>query len=230
LHLDEIAAREIPWPAGFSVKDEQMDVFIMGEIGENFFGDGITSAELVPHIRNAASQGIDRIRFEIDSPGGSVPDAMAIFNAIQDFPGETLVDITGQASSAGGIIAAAGDQVNIRENASFFAHPANVSVFGANAGMLELALEFVTKGTDQIVSLLAKRSGQTQKAVRELVESKNGNGTQMTGAEAVEFGFADELIEVKTKNDADSLWLEAARENAHNRAALVRSQMRLLTA
>ena len=226
LHLDVLNEHEPDiWPAQVEVVNQQMDIYIHDVIGPSLSGEGVMSSSLAPQIRNAAESGINRIRCDINSVGGSVSHAMSIFNAFQDFPGEVLVDITGTAGSSGGIIATAGDRVRINENASFYLHPAMVSLIGANQGLLEFGLEMVTKGTNQIADLLSVRSGQGKSKILEMMNAKNGHGTTLNGKEAVAMGFADELVPIKPKKDRMRAILEIMQENSRDQAALLRNKI-----
>lgn len=228
LSLDVVNEHEPDiWPAQVESKNQQLDVYIHDVIGPSMTGESVTSMDLVPRIETAAANGIGTIRCNINTVGGSVAHAMSIFNAFQGFTGQVLVDVTGQAGSSGGIIATAGHKIRIHENATFYLHPANVSLLGANENLLNLGLELVQKGTDQIASLLSIRSGQTKEKVLDLMNAKGGYGTTLTGKEAVELGFADELVAVKPKQDRMRAVLEIMQENSRSQAALIRNKIAL---
>ena len=64
------------------------------------------------------------INVRINSPGGNVFDGVAIANAIKSHPAKTVVYIDGIAASIASIIALAGDEVVMAENAFFMFHEA----------------------------------------------------------------------------------------------------------
>ena len=57
------------------------------------------------------------IDLRLNSPGGSVFDAVAIYNALKRHSGESTVWIDGIAASAASYIAMAGDEIIMPENA-----------------------------------------------------------------------------------------------------------------
>ena len=78
------------------------------------------------------------------------------------------------------------------------------------------------------------RSGQTRDKAEELVMAKGGMGTTLDAKEAVEMGFADELIAMvprgeqqgvdpATKNAAFNVWRERELANARKRELELRS-------
>lgn len=214
------------WPMVLNVEQDELSIYVHDVIGPGINGDGVTSLDLVPAIEAAGKRNCKRLRMNINSIGGSVAHAMSIFNAMQAFPGEKIVDITGQAASAGAIMATAGDRIRIHENATMLLHPAMLSLLGANEQLLLFAVDSTRKATDQIIDLLSIRSGQSKDTIRELVNANGYNGTMLTGTEAVSYGLADELVPVKPKKDRMmAALLEIAHENAVAQAQLIRNRL-----
>ena len=74
------------------------------------------------------------LALRLNSPGGSVFDAVAIYNAIKRHSGTVTVWIDGIAASAASYIAMAGDEVVMPENAFLMIHdPAGVVMGTATA-------------------------------------------------------------------------------------------------
>jgi len=180
------------------------------------------ASDFVSMLRNNPESDVD---IEINSRGGSVDKAMGMFNAMSEHPGTVTARITGIAASSGLLVAQGADRVIINENAQIMMHPAsalallNVKGLTDDAqGVMDFLREMADKGTHQIIDLLARRSGQPREDVENLVTAKGGMGTTLTGAEAVDMGFADEMVEMvqrgekqeaSTRNAAFNSWKEA---------------------
>ena len=189
--------------ANYSGKGEFVGMGAKLEVGDDlrlYVTDDIEFVGVDDLVRELRENDAEPAVVEVNSLGGAVHMAMQLFNAMVDRPGQTEVHITGIAASSGVIIASAGDRIIAHENTSVMVHPANVSVLWADASLLEFALEMVNKGTDQIIDLLAARSGQKTEKIYDLVWDKNGQGTTLTAKEALDLGLVDEVRETPTKN------------------------------
>jgi len=79
------------------------------------------------------------LTLRLNSPGGSVFDAVAIYNALQRHTGTVTVTIDGIAASAASYIAMAGDTVVMPENAFLMIHDPSGMVMGTAADMRAMA-------------------------------------------------------------------------------------------
>lgn len=117
---------------------DSAEIFIYGDIGENWDGETIAAREFV-----AALDGVnaDYLTVRINSFGGSVTDGLAIYNALKRKGQRSAiaVEIDGIAASIASLIAMAGDTVTMAENSLLMIHaPWGVSI--GNAGdMREMA-------------------------------------------------------------------------------------------
>ena len=69
-----------------------------GEIGFSWWGDGVTASEIAAQLaEHATATSID---VRINSPGGSVFEAVAILAQLQQHPAQVVVHIDGLAASA----------------------------------------------------------------------------------------------------------------------------------
>ena len=177
-----------------TLNKDSLDIMVHGVIGDDF--DGLDSNSIVGEINDYTG---DAIRLDISTPGGSVLDALAVYSALDSHPAHVTANITGGAYSAGTIIASGADVIRIGEAANFMVHKAWSYAVGDADIMLEAARD-LQRADRQIAMLLAARSGNSVDDVRDYMEGGAGNaGTTFTGAEAVENGFADEVISLKKK-------------------------------
>jgi len=130
------------------------------------------------------------LTLRLNSPGGSVFDAVAIYNALKRHAGNVTVTIDGIAASAASYIAMAGDEIIMPENAFLMIHDPSGLVMGTAADMRAMA-EALDKIAGALVKGYAAKSGKAEEEVAALMAAE----TWFTAAEAVEAGFADALAE-----------------------------------
>ena len=131
--------------------------------------------------RLVCCRAICRSTLRINSPGGSVFDAVAIHNALSRHAGPVTVWIDGIAASAASYIAMAGDEIVMPENTFLMIHdPAGV-VMGTAADMRNMA-GTLDKIADSMLRGYAARSGRPEDEIaaadgrRDLVRRGRGAG------------------------------------------------------
>ena len=109
------------------------EVLIYDEIGAY----GVSAKGFLAEL-GALPDGVP-IDLRLNSPGGSVFDAVAIFNALTRHTGTVTVWIDGIAASAASYIAMAGDEIVMPENAFLMIHDPSGLVMGTAADMRDMA-------------------------------------------------------------------------------------------
>jgi ATP-dependent Clp protease protease subunit len=109
------------------------EVLIYDEIGAY----GVTAKGFLAEL-GALEEGAE-IDLRLNSPGGSVFDAVAIYNALKRHNGAVTVWIDGIAASAASYIAMAGDKVIMPENAFLMIHDPSGVVMGTAEDMRSTA-------------------------------------------------------------------------------------------
>jgi ATP-dependent protease ClpP protease subunit len=130
------------------------------------------------------------IDLRLNSPGGSVFDAVAIHNALKRHEGTVTVWIDGIAASAASYIAMAGDEIVMPENAFLMIHDPSGLVMGTAEDMRAMA-EALDKVKGALVQGYAAKSGRTPEEISALMSAE----TWLDAADALARGFADRLIE-----------------------------------
>ncbi len=130
------------------------------------------------------------LTLRLNSPGGSVFDAVAIYNALKRHAGPVTVWIDGIAASAASYIAMAGDEVVMPENAFLMIHDPSGFVMGTAEDMRAMA-EALDKIKGSLVAGYVAKSGGAEDDIAALMAKE----TWLDAAEAVELGFADRLAE-----------------------------------
>lgn len=130
------------------------------------------------------------LTLRINSPGGSVFDAVAIYNALQRHAGTVTVSIDGIAASAASYIAMAGDEIIMPENAFLMIHDPSGMVMGTAADMRAMA-EALDKIGGSLLRGYAAKSGKPEKDIAKLMARE----TWLDATEALDMGFADTMSE-----------------------------------
>lgn len=158
---------------------EEATVFIYDEIGYW----GISPQTIATDLQAIKS---DTIHLRLNTPGGAVHDGMAIYNLLKEHAAKVIVHIDGLAASIGSVIAMAGDEIRMAENANLMIHEPWSIVMGGAEDMRKEA-EILDKVAGQIVGTYVARTGATEEQVLDWM----GAETWFTAAEAKEAGFVD---------------------------------------
>lgn len=139
------------------------------------------------------------IRFNINSVGGAVDAGVAIFNKIREMKGKTITRVEGAAASAASIVAQAGDVRQVCVGSETMVHCASCYLFDSyNSKALDEVKNMLDSADKRIAQLLADRTGKSETEIKRMMQKT----TWMTAEEAVENGFADEIVNetVKVEN------------------------------
>lgn len=171
-------------------ENKPAELILYGEIAsESWWGDEVTPRQFGEEL--AALGDVAEIVVRINSPGGDVFAANAIYTRLKDNAATITVKIDGWAASAATIIAAAGDKVLIARNGVMMYHDPAMNLRGYfKADELEKQIAALVVIKNSVVNALAMKTGKTEEEVSEIMKAE----TWYTGAEAVENGFADELM------------------------------------
>lgn len=192
-HMDALAVsmpevvKANKWFAIRNEADAEAEIFIYEEIG----WWGITSDDFVRDLNNIKAK---TIKLRVNSPGGSVWDAIAIHNALVQHPADVAVYIDALAASAASVIAMAGDTITMMPGSQIMIHDAGGIGLGNEAELKEYA-SWLGDQSNNIASMYAARAGGEKEKWRALMLAE----TWMFADEAVESGLADGVY-VKPKN------------------------------
>ncbi|PEG97464.1 peptidase [Lactobacillus sp. UMNPBX9] len=163
----------------------------------DYFGMTCTSPKKVSAILDEeVAEGDDDIVVDIASNGGDVFVASEIYSMLKNNKSNVKVNVTGLAASAASVIAMAGDTVSIAPTAQIMIHKAwtrvdgNADDLGHEAGVLS--------GIDKsIASAYELKTGMKQSDLLQMMS----NETWLTAQDAVDKGFADEIMFVNEEDD-----------------------------
>lgn len=170
-----------------AAEDSEATISIFGAIGEDFFGEGVTAKRISAALRNIGA-GRDVV-VNINSPGGNVFEAIAIYNLFREHKGEVTMKVLGVAASAASFVAMAGDRIEIAKSGFMMIHNVFVAAIGDKHDMREIAdtLETFDK---VLVDIYEDRSNLDAKAIEKMMDKE----TWIDGSQAVKDGFADALL------------------------------------
>lgn len=180
-------------PASYRVihnaQAESADIYLYGVIGGGgWFDDtGITADQFQKDLK--ALGAVKTLDVRINSEGGDVFDAQAIYNLLVQHKASVTVHIDGLAASAASFIAMAGEKILVAENAFMMIHNASMVAFG-QAVDLEKAATMLRSVDAVITDVYAARTRTPLATIRTMMSDE----TWMSGKEAIKLNFADELL------------------------------------
>ena len=183
------------------------DVFIYDEIGESFFGGGVSAQTLATEL---ADLDVDELNVYINSPGGAAWDGIAIMNAIRRHRAHVTVYVDGLAASAASVVAMAGDKIVMNRGSQMMIHDASGGAYG-DAELMDEISAILHKLSDSIADVYAGRTGTDSAVWRAAMKAESW----YTAEEAVAVGLADEWVDSPASQPVDR-----ARFSARARTAI----------
>ncbi len=204
MHLEKYASSQRPALFGFtpSVIEErqlnmiQMDVFsrlMMDRI--LFLGVGID--DYVANVIQAQLLFLDSVdnrrdvQIYINSPGGSVPAGMGIYDTMQFINPDVATICTGIAASMGATLLSSGT----KGKRSCLPH-SRVMIHQPHGGMqgqvsdMEITYKLFKEMQQELYEVLSKNTGQSYETIRTDCDRDNW----MTAPEAIEYGLVDDVL------------------------------------
>lgn len=167
-------------------------VLLFDEIGGSM---GVSARKFVDDIEAITAP---VIKLRINSPGGSVRDAIAMHSALLHHPARIDGYVDSLAASAASIVAMAADELTMMPGSEMMIHDASMMSDGTAEDMRKAAV-FLDRHSDNAADLYARRAGGTREQWRELMLAE----TWMFGEEAVELGLATRVSEEWTVDGPD---------------------------
>lgn len=162
-------------------------ISIYDVIGVDYWtGEGVTAKRIAAALRTL---GKGDITVNVNSPGGDVFEGLAIYNLLREHKGEVTVKVLGLAASIASVIAMAGDTIQVARSSFLMIHDAWTIAVGNRHDMQAVA-DTLEPFDRAIADIYAARSGGDAKAIGKLMDAE----TWIGGSDAIEQGFADELL------------------------------------
>ena len=159
----------------------EAEISIYDQIG----GFGVSANEFIDGLKSLGD--VETINLRIASGGGSIVEGNTIFNALKRHSAKVVTHIDSLAASMASVIAMAGDEVRMAENALLMIHnPWTASIGGAE--QLRKDADLLDKMEANIRTSYA-RSNKSAEELDELMAAE----TYFTAEEALEAGFIDAI-------------------------------------
>jgi len=161
----------------------EADLLLYDEIG--FWG--VNAKDVALALRGITAS---TINLRINSPGGDVMDGVAIYNMLRSHGARIVTHIDGMAASIASVIALAGDEVRMADNAFFMIH----DPWGITMGTAEdhrKTADVLDKVAGVILDTYLKRADAERAQVQQWMTDE----TWFTAQEAADAGFVDTIVE-----------------------------------
>jgi ATP-dependent protease ClpP protease subunit len=207
---EEIEARTLPsWRIKNAASDRPR-LYVYDVIG----GWDLDSAEFVRAVHEIEADDVD---LHINSPGGFVWDAVAMFEALDSHDARVHVHVDGLAASAASFLAMVGTDIEIAKGGRMMIHDAQGIGIGGPADMREYA-DMLDAVSDDISGYYAGRAGGTPKSWRTAMSAT----TWYSAQESVDAKLADRIARAgsSTKDDEPEDCVRSQTIRARHRARI----------
>ena len=141
------------------------------------------------------------IHLYINSPGGSVSSGLSMYDTMQFVKPDISTICVGQAASMGAVLLAGGSKEKrfcLPHSRVMIHQP--IAGFQGQASDIDIHAKEVLQTRDRLNEILSKHSGQPLERIARDTDRDNF----MSGAEAVEYGLIDTVLEQRGETEADA--------------------------
>lgn len=168
----------------FSYDTELNEVRIYDEIGPGWWG--LIDADTV--MAALAEMDGKHVMVRLNTPGGSVDEGIAIYNALKRHNGGVTTMVDSLAASMGSYLLQAGERRIVASNAMVMVHDPWTIAFG-NSAELRKNADVLDKYAQRMIPDYSERSGKSVEEITAIMAEE----TWYAGKEIVDAGFADEV-------------------------------------
>ena len=157
---------------------------------------------------------VKKINLRINSVGGDVFEALAIYNYLKSHKAKIHVYIDGLAASAASVVAMSGKKITMPSNAMMMIHNPSGGVYGNAEDMRDTA-EVLDKIRDSIANVYILRTGLDREKINSMMDAE----TWLSAQEAKDMNFCDEIseaLQVAAKADVQGFRNELLLNTAKN--------------
>ena len=164
---------------------------LYGTIAEESWWDDDVTPQM---FRDELFAGSGPVTIWINSPGGDCVAASQIYTMLMDYKGDITVKIDGVAASAASVIAMAGTKVLMAPTALMMIHNPATLAIGDSAEM-QKAIDMLSEVKESIINAYEIKTSMRRSKLSQLMDAE----TWMNANKAMEYGFADGILEDKKK-------------------------------
>ena len=158
---------------------------------ESWFEDDVTPRM----FRDELNAGTGDVVIWINSPGGDCVAASQIYTMLMDYKGHITVKIDGIAASAASVIAMAGTKVLISPVGMLMIHNPMTIALGDSEEMRK-AVQMLDEYKESIINAYEIKTNMRRSKLSQLMDAE----TWMNANKAIEYGFADGILEDEKKS------------------------------
>jgi ATP-dependent protease ClpP protease subunit len=200
---EEVSERDTPCFRLANAAGETAKLYVYDVIG----GWDMDATEFVQAVHAITAPAID---MHVNSPGGFVFDAVAMYEAVKSHAAPVNVHIDGLAASAASFLAQAGDSVDIAKGGRMMIHDAQGVAVGNPADMREFA-DLLDAVSNDISGYYADRAGGTPASWRKAMTAT----TWYSAQQSVDAGLADRVTSTQADPENRASQLIRARARVH---------------
>lgn len=177
------------------------ELYLYGQIAENSWSENDKGAkEFADDL--LACEG-KNITLRINSPGGDIFAAQAIYNVLKAYPGKVTAHIDGICASAATVVACGAGKVVMPKNALYMIHNPMACVFDMlDAEALSKMADTLAKVKETVVNVYKDRA-EDKMSADEIIHLMNEE-TWMSAEEALEKGLIDEIDDYNVETEMKS--------------------------
>lgn len=177
------------------------ELLLYGEISEySWWGDVVTPEEFNKDLKELGA--VDKIIVRINSGGGDVFAAVAIYTRLKEHKAKIEVKIDGWCASAATIIAMAGDTVEISVAGVFMIHDPLAGLTGYyNTTDLTSIVKELEVIKQSIVNCYMTVTDKSEEEIKNLMTDE---GSWFTGQEAVDAGFCTAVMFTDVQTEVEN--------------------------
>lgn len=170
------------------------EIYLYGDISstESWWYDDITPKKFKSDLENLGD--VSEITLHINSGGGDVFAANTIYSLLKNHSAKIVAIIDGLCASAATIPALAADVLKMHNNGLFMLHNPSMGATGESED-LRKAADLLVKVKSMIMTCYMNKTGLSEEEVSQMMDET----TWLTGKEALEKGFIDEVIDYETE-------------------------------
>ncbi|RLD69220.1 MAG: hypothetical protein DRI95_00580 [Bacteroidetes bacterium] len=141
------------------------------------------------------------LNIEIDSYGGDVAHALAIYNILKSLDAEIFVKYIGISASASTVIGSVAklENISVANNIPILVHEARVDSYGTISDH-EITIKDLHTINNSIATTYSNLNGKTVAENLQIMSINNGEGELLTPERAKELGFVGKIIDFKSNN------------------------------
>lgn len=151
---------------------------------------------------------------EVNSSGGVVNTGSQIYTALRSYKGNVTAEVVGMAGSSASFAIMGADKVVMSPTAQIMIHKASFREISGNSDDLEKASDALKSIDKSIINAYVEKTGLDEEKLMEMMAKE----TYMSAHEAVELGFADEVMSFKAvASGADNMLSDEEITNLRNK-------------